>query len=172
MRTGIWASMIAATLLSGACHKKDDSAKAMDKAAASASKAQEDVHDQARDVASEQKDVNKASDKLAKEQADVDKKQGDMNAAQTDLAQARDRYALAAKQRLSNFDTKLTQIEAKTDATAKDTAVKLRARRDQIATQLSAIGAQSQQDWDAFKKNVDDSFDKLDKDADDAINKK
>jgi DNA anti-recombination protein RmuC len=164
--------MIAAALLSGAgCHKKDDSAKAMDKAASSASKAQEDVHDQAKDVASEQKDVNKEQDKLAKEQNDVAKQQGQMNAAQTDLAQARDRYALAAKQRLSNFDTKLTQIEAKADASAKDAAVKLRARRDQIASQLSAIGAQSQQDWDAFKKNVDDSFDKLDKDADDAIKK-
>ncbi|HEY0191107.1 MAG TPA: hypothetical protein VGC42_08290 [Kofleriaceae bacterium] len=163
--------MIAATLLSGACHKKDDSAKAMDKAASSAAKAQEDVRDQAKDVASEQKDVNKAQEKLDKEQADVAKQQGQLNAAQTDLAQARERYAVAAKQRLQNLDTKIAQIDAMTDAKAKDTAAKLRVRRDEVASRLSTVGTTVQADWDNYKKNVDDSFDKLDKDADDALKK-
>ena len=50
MRTTFWVSMVAAALLSGAgCKKKDESGKAMDKAATSAAKAQEDVREQAKD---------------------------------------------------------------------------------------------------------------------------
>jgi chromosome segregation ATPase len=181
MRTSIWASMIAATLLTGAgCHKKDDSAKAMDKAATSAAKAQEDIRDQANDVNKQQKDVAKDQDRMAKDmakdqdklnkdQADVAKQQGELGAAQSDLAQARERYSVAAKQRLANVDAKIQQLELRSDATARDTAAKLRVRRDEIANRLNAAGGQVQADWDAYKKAIDDTFDKLDKDVDKAL---
>ncbi|MEO7732069.1 MAG: hypothetical protein ABIY55_13935 [Kofleriaceae bacterium] len=169
-KTTMWISMLSAALLStAACHKKDDAGKAMDKAATSAQKAQEDVNDQAKDVAKEQKDVNKDQQTMAKDQADVAKQQGEMNAAQLDLTQARERYNVAASQRLTNLDGKLRQIELKTDATAKDTAAKLRVRRDEIASRLGAAGNTAQADWDKFKKDVDDSFDKLEKDVDSAL---
>lgn len=170
MRNAIWISMLSAALLGGAaCHKKDDAGKAMDKAGTSAAKAQEDIHDQAKDVASEQKDVNKEADKLAKEQADVDKQKGELASAQGDLAQARERYNVAAKQRLTNLDAKISQLEMKTDAKLKDEAIKFRARRDEVATRLGTIGNQAQADWDKYRKDVDDSFDKLEKDVDDAL---
>ena len=170
MRNPIWISMLSAALLGGAaCHKKDDAGKAMDKAASSAAKAQEDVRDQAKDIRDEQKDVNKDADKLAKDQADVAKQQGEMNAAQGDLAQARERYNVAAKQRLTNLDAKLSQLEMSTDAKIKADASKLRIRRDQIATRLGTVGSQTQADWDVFRKDVDDAFDKLEKDVDSAL---
>jgi len=170
MRNTIWIAMLSTALLGGAaCHKKDDAGKAMDKAATSAQKAQEDVHDQAKDMANEQKDVNKDADKMAKDQADVDKQRGELNAAQGDLAQARERYNVAAKQRLTNVDAKISQLEMKADAKAKDAASQLRARRDAIATRLGTIGNQAQADWDTFRKDVDDSFDKLEKDVDSAL---
>ena len=169
-KTTIWISMLSAALLStAACHKKDDAGKAMDKAATEASKAQEDVNDQAKDVAKQQKDVNKDQQTMAKDQAAVAKQQGEMTAAQTELAQARERYNVAASQRLTNLDAKIRQIELKTDTTAKDTAAKLRVRRDEIATRLGAAGTTVQADWDRYKKDVDDSFDKLEKDVDSAV---
>src|ERR1051325_1476195 len=74
MRTTIWASMIAAALLSAAgCKKRDDSAKAMDKAATSAQKAQEDVHDQMKDVNNAEKDVTKEQKDVTKEENNVAK---------------------------------------------------------------------------------------------------
>jgi hypothetical protein len=172
MRTTIWASMIATALLStAACHKKDDSAKAMDKAATSAAKAQENVNDQVKDVDSAQKDVNKEQKDVTKEENAVAKQEGELKMAETDLAQARERYGVAAKQRLSNLDAKIHQIEMKSDASAKSTATSLRARRDEIASRLDGVTAQSKANWDGYKKDLDDSFDKLDKDVDKALDK-
>jgi small-conductance mechanosensitive channel len=164
--------MVAAALISGAgCKKKSETGKDMDRAATSAAKAQENVNDQAKDVAKEQKDVNKDQQDLAKDQMDVNKEQRDVGGAKADLAQARERYSVAAKQRLANIDTKLQQIESKGDASAKDTAAKLRARREEIASRLNQVGTQAEASWDTYKKDVDDSFDKLDKDVDSALNK-
>jgi len=41
---------MSAALFAGACKKKDESAKTMDRAGATASKAQENVNDQVKDV--------------------------------------------------------------------------------------------------------------------------
>jgi chromosome segregation ATPase len=170
MRNKIWISMLSVALLGGAaCHKKDDAGKAMDKAGTAAAKAQEDIHDQAKDVRDEQKDVNKDADKMAKDQADVAKQQGELSAAQGELAQARERYNVAAKQRLTNLDAKISQLEMKTDAKLKADAAAFRARRDELASKLGSIGTQAQADWDHFRKDVDDAFDKLEKDVDGAL---
>ena len=140
MRTTFWVSMVAAALISGAgCKKRDDSGKAMDKAATSAAKAQEDVNEQRKDVAEEQKDVNKDRQDMAKEQQDVAKQQAELNNANGDLAQARERYSVAAKQRLSNIDARIKELEMKADAASRDAATKLRARRDEISTRLNAV---------------------------------
>lgn len=172
MRTTLWASMVALVLASGAgCKKKDDSTKAMDKAASSAAKAQEDVNEQSKDVHNQQKDVIKDQQNLSKDQADVAKQQGELSTAETELAQARERYSVAARQRLANLDTKIHELEASTSPAAKDAAAKLRVRRDELAVRLEAIGSQTQAGWDTFKKDVDTSFDKLEKDVNDATKK-
>lgn len=176
-KTTMWISMLSAALLStAACHKKEDAGKAMDTAASSAQKAQEDVHDHANDVANVQKDLAKDQETMAKvqqtmakDQAAVAKHQGQANAAETELAQARERYNVAANQRLSNLDAKIRQIEQKTGGKARDTAAKLRVRRDELASRLGATGNTVQADWDKLKTNVDDSFDKLETDVDTAL---
>jgi septal ring factor EnvC (AmiA/AmiB activator) len=160
----IWIAIASAALFTGACKKKDDSEKAMDRAASSAQKAQENVNDQAKDVRNEQKDV-------AKDQADVNKQQRELDSAKTDLIQARDRFHEAAKQRLAKLDDDIKQLEARGDAAAKDTAARLRTQRDMLSTKIDAIGNAAQQDWDAFKKDVDDKFDKAENDARDALKK-
>ena len=68
MRKTIWIALASSALLAGACKKNDESAKQMDRAASSASKAQENVNDQAKDVQSAQNDLNKD---VSKDQADV-----------------------------------------------------------------------------------------------------
>lgn len=168
MRKMIWIAMTSAALLAGAC-KKNDSEKAMDRAASSAGKAQEDVKDQAKDIRDEQKDVRDEQKDVAKEQQDVAKQQGEMNTAKTDLVQARDRYQDAAKQRLAKIDSDIQQLEARSDAAAKDAAKRLRGERDQLAAKLDSIGSQTEANWDAFKKDVDDKFDKVENDARDAL---
>lgn len=170
MRNRIWISMLSAALLStAACKKKEDSGEAMDKAATTAQKAQEDIKEQNKDVANAQKDVANEQKDVAKEQGDVAKQQGELNAATTELAQARERYNVAASQRLTNLDNKIKQLEQSTKAGAKDAAARLRARRDEIASRLSGGTATVQADWDRYKKDTDDSFDKLEKDVDDAL---
>jgi hypothetical protein len=172
MRTTFWVSMIATALLGAGACKKDSPEKSMDRAAASAAKAQEDVKEQREDIREEQKDVNKDRADMSKEATDVNKQQGELNQAQTDLAQARERFSVAAKQRIENIDKRLGELEARGDAAAKGAAAKLRTQRDQIANRLSAVGTQAEAGWDNFKKDVEDNFDKLEKDIDDALDDK
>lgn len=180
MRKMIWIALTSTALFAGACKKKDDSAKEMDRAASSAAKAQEDMSDQAKDVRSEQKDVNKDQQELAKDQRkdqqamakdqnDVAKQQGELDSARTDLVQARERFEVAAKQRLAKLDDKIHEVEANTDANARSAATSLRARRDELASKIDSMSAQSKADWKAFKKDVDDRFDKLESDAQNAL---
>src|ERR1041385_1307048 len=166
MRKMMFIAMTAAALFAGACKKKDDSTKQMDRAASTASKAQENVNDQAKDVRDEQKDVNKDQREMAKDQNDVAKQQGELNAAKNDLIQARDQYREAAKQRLAKIDSDIHQLEARTDA-----AARLKAERDTLSTKLDSMGNTTKADWDAFKKDVDDKFDKLENDTRDALKK-
>ena len=167
----MWIAMMSAALFAGAC-KKNESEKAMDRAATSASKAQENVQDQAKDIRDEQKDVAKDQQAMGKDQADVAKEQRELDSAKTDLVQARDRYREAAKQRLAKIDQDLQSLEARTDAAGKQMATDLRARRDEVANKLGMIGSQVQADWDNFKKDLDDKFDKLENDTHDALKNK
>ncbi len=168
MRKTIWIAIASAALFAGACKKKDESAKEMDRSAATASKAQENVDDQVKDVQGAQKDLNKDT---SKGQADVNKQQGELDSAKADLASARDQYRDAAKQRLAKLDDDIRQLEARSDAAAKDAVAGLRTERDELSTKVNAIGDQAQANWDTFKKDVDDRFEKAEKDARDALDK-
>ena len=101
MRKTIWIAVASAALFAGACKKKDESAREMDRSASTASKAQENVNDQVKDVQGAQKDMNKD---VSKDQTDVNKQQGQLDSAKGDLAAARDSYRDAAKQRLAKLD--------------------------------------------------------------------
>ena len=195
MRTTLWISLLStAVLAGGACKRKTETEKDMDRAATSAQKAQEDVNKNAKDVRDEQKDVTKAENNLNKQESDVAKQQGELNAAETNLAQARDRFVTAAKDRLAQLDQKIQDLSARTDAKAKEVAATAKIKRDEIAQKIEnakmlgttdpavrhdtgtkydpATGHTTVNDdksFKDFKKDLDDSFDKVEKDVNDAL---
>jgi len=52
---------------------------------------------------------------------------------------------------------------------SKQAAVDLKARRDQLSTKLGTMQDRAAADWDAFTKDVNDSFDKIESDTNDAL---
>jgi len=89
--------------------------------------------------------------------------------AETELAAARTLFETTAKERYAKLETRIVELEAKADAKSKETAAALRARREQLKTDLNKIGTQSSVAWSNFKNNVNATFDTLEKDVDEAL---
>ena len=87
----------------------------------------------------------------------------------TDLTAARDKYSITVNDRLAKIDIKLKELSTKTDAKATAAATALNSRRTEIATKVGGIKDHAAADWDAFTKDVDTSFDKLESDISDAL---
>jgi chromosome segregation ATPase len=159
MRTMLWCSILATALAAGGCKKKQDDTGS---AATEVKKTAEDVKDQA-------KDLDKTmTDKNAKPN-DIDKANADLAAAKTDLAAAKDKYAITVKDRLAKIDIKIHELEARTDAKSKNALATLQTRRTELAAKTDGIKDRMAADWDAFTKDVDNSFDKLESDLNDAL---
>ena len=159
MRTIIWTSILATALATGACKKKQDDTGA---AATQVKKTQEDVKDQAKDLDKTMGDKNATAN-------DLNKAQGDLSAANADLQAAKAKYDITVKDRLAKLDIKIHELEGKADAKAKDALVSLRARRQELSTRVDGIKDHAAADWDAFTKDVDSTFDKLESDVNDAL---
>jgi len=159
MKSMFWLSIVSAAALGGSACKKSETEKAQDKY----EKAQEKVQDKAEDVRDQAKDVQKADTMSEKrdEQKDVNAAQHDLNNAKADLAAARVDFTLKAKERLSQIDTQIHELEAKGTAKAKESAAKLREERNVLAAKLDRIGDQTDAGWDAFKTDVNTKFDAL-----------
>jgi hypothetical protein len=89
--------------------------------------------------------------------------------AETELAAARTLFEATAKDRYAKLEARIAELDAKADAKSKETAAALRARRDQLKTDLNKIGTQSSSVWNNFKNNVNSTFDTLEKDVDNAL---
>ena len=159
MRTMFWCSILSAALATTACNKKADST---DKAGTEVKKAQEDVVEQ-------RKDLDKATADRDSKPKDLNKAEGELAAAKVDLAAARDKYSITVNERLAKLDIKIKELEARGDAKAKDAAVTLRARRATLGTKLESMKDRAAGDWDAFTKDVDSTFDGIEKDVNDAV---
>ncbi len=159
MRTILWATVFATALSAGACKKKQDDTGA---AASEVKKTQEGVNDQAKDLDKTLGDKKATSN-------DLNKAEGDLAAAKTDLTAARDKYSITVNDRLAKIDIKLKELSTKTDANATAAATALNSRRTEIATKVGGIKDHAAADWDAFTKDVDTSFDKLESDISDAL---
>jgi DNA repair exonuclease SbcCD ATPase subunit len=159
MRTMLWTSVLALSLAAGGCKKKQDDTGS---AATEVKKTAEDVKDQA-------KDLDKTmTDKNAKPN-DIDKANADLAAAKTDLNAAKDKYAITVKDRLAKIDIKMHELEARTDAKSKSALASLQARRTELSTKVDGMRDRAAGDWDAFTKDVDNSFDKFESDLNDAL---
>ena len=95
--------------------------------------------------------------------------QGDLQAAKADLSAAKQKYSVTFNDRMQKLDIKINELEQRTDAKSKQAAADLKARRDALSTKAHLIKDRTAADWDAFTKDVDDSFDKLESDVNDAL---
>lgn len=145
-------TILSAALAASACKRTDDH---MDKAGDQMQKAAEQVNDRGKDVASDRTD-------LTKHETDLDR-------ANADLTRSKDEYVAAGRERLARIDARINELSARTDAKAHEEAQDLKIRRDELARRLDNASARARTDWDAFKKDVNDGFDKLESDVDDAL---
>jgi len=141
-------------LLAGTgCNKHDT-----DKSGSEMKKAREDVDDKAKDLA---KTEDKSNNAVAKDQAKLDD-------AKADLTKARVDFSAAMKARVDKIDSKINELANRTDVKAKDSLASLKQRRADLQAKLDAMSNQSADHWDNFKKDVDSSFESLEKDLDNA----
>ena len=154
MRKLVWIATVSAALVAGAC-KEHESAqeKQMEQAAKAAEHAQKDVKHEAQEAREEQGEAVKAQQELAQ--------------AEARLAQARAAYAEAAKARLAKIDQQLGVLAAY--PATKPVAEKLLASRNAIAAQLDLIGKQTKETWEKYTKELDQAFDNLEHEIDQAM---
>lgn len=145
-------SLLSMGLLAGTACRKHDT----DKAGSQMQKAREDVDDKSKDLA---KTEDKSTNAVAKDQAKLDEAQADLTKARTD-------FSAAVKARLDKIDTKINELATRTDAKTQDALTTLKQRRVDLQAKLDAMGNQAADRWDDFKKDVDSSFDSLEKDLD------
>jgi septal ring factor EnvC (AmiA/AmiB activator) len=154
MRTILWSTVLSMALVGSVGCKKNEAEKVQ--------AAEKNVEEQKQDIRDEKKDV-------VNEQKDVAKQQQELAAAQADLAQARAEYERSARERLAQIDAKIARLEAKGDAKSKQAAADLRTRRDHAAAKLNDISTRTQENWEAFKADVNRDFDQFEKDIDAAL---
>jgi hypothetical protein len=71
-------------------------------------------------------------------------------------------------ERMTRLDARIDELEKKTDDKSRETAATLRAKRDQARAKLNEMGDRTKDNWTSFKKDVQDWWDQLDRDADEA----
>lgn len=81
----------------------------------------------------------------------------------------RDRDTSELRVRLSRLDDRIAELRARGDEKATELANSLRVRRDQLAARLDRAGDETSSGWDSFKRDVNDTFDKLEDEIDAAF---
>lgn len=139
MRTTLTISLLSIALAAGGCKKKQD-----------------DTYDE-------------TAQGRGSTRADLDEAHGHLEAAKDDLRAAKEHYEATAKDRLAKLDAEIHELGQRADAKSKQAAADLEARRDRLATKLKSMQDRAADNWDAFTRDVDSSFDKLEQDAHDAL---
>jgi vancomycin resistance protein YoaR len=88
--------------------------------------------------------------------------------ATLDLESERAALSRTIEERTAALDAKINELEKRGDAQSKDAVATLRAKRDQARAKLSELGTRTQENWTAFKKDVSDTWDQLDRDVTEA----
>jgi peptidoglycan hydrolase CwlO-like protein len=145
MKSIIWPSLFATTLIvSGACKKDNDPDTVADRV----QDKREDLREAQKDVTDEQKDVNEI---------------------RADLSQARADFERSVNERIAQLNAKIDQLEAKGDAKSRELAAEFRMRRDAAKARLNQMASTADDKWEGFKKDVSAGWDELEKDVDEAI---
>ncbi len=169
MRSNLLTSLIAC-VLAVACSKKDNS-DVTDKASKDLREAQFALAEKSKDVVETGDDIERRKREVLKEQQDLADKEAalaakaqQLGSAQGNLVQADAAYRAAVTERLAKLDAALATLATKTDAAAKDATVGLKARRDLLGAMLDKMPPPADSGWVAYTKDVDTTFDAIERD--------
>lgn len=170
---GSW--FVAGLLVVAGCSKHDESAET-DKAGEKLRAAQSEVTTHSTNVANNARDIEQRKRDLAREQQELtdkqkllEQQQSALGSAKGSLQEARAAYAAAITERLAKLDALRATLAMRTDAKSTDASTGLRARRDQLATKLAGMTGTADVGWEAYTKDVDVTFDAIERDLHDAL---
>lgn len=162
-------------VLVASCSSKDNSG-VTDKAAKDLREAQstvatrhDDVTTAADDVERRKRDLGAQQQQLADKEKSLDGSRHELGSAQATLADARKTYAAAVKERFAKLDADVATLATRTDAPSKDASAGLTARRDALAAKLAVMPDGADASWAAYTKDVDTTFDAIERDLRSAL---
>ncbi|MBA3457841.1 MAG: hypothetical protein H0T42_32460 [Deltaproteobacteria bacterium] len=160
----------AAALALAACGSKDNSADT-DKASKDLRAAQSEVAEKRTDLHETGDEIERRKRELLKEQQELADKEAalvakgqQLGSAEGTLDAAGAAYRAAVMERLAKLDAALASLATKTDAASKDAAAGLKARRDLLGSLLASMPAAADSAWIAYTKDVDTTFDAIERD--------
>jgi hypothetical protein len=71
--------------------------------------------------------------------------------------------------RVERLNARIDELQQRGDARSKQMAESLRVRRDQARAKLDDMNSQTSDNWQAFKTDVQNTWDQLDRDVNEAI---
>lgn len=99
------------------------------------------------------------------ERKDVDV---DVNTPNINLEDERSKLSRSIEERTTQLDAKIDALEKRGDEKSKEMAATLRAKRDQARAKLKELGSSTQENWHAFKRDVSDTWDQLEREVSEA----
>ncbi len=92
----------------------------------------------------------------------------ELNVKGVSLEDERSSLSRSVEERTNQLDAKIDALEKRGDDKAKEAAATLRAKRDQARGKMTEIGSRTQENWQAFKVDVSDAWDSLERDVNEA----
>ncbi len=162
--------ILAVVIAAGACGTHDNSAET-DKASKDLRAAQSAVTAHREDLTSSVDDIERRKRALVTEQQQLADKEGaiafkgqQLGSAQAAVADATASYRAAVTVRFAKLDAALAGLATRGDAKSTDATVGLKARRDRLASMIAAVPAPTDAGWAAFTKDIDTTFDGIERD--------
>lgn len=156
--------------LAASCSTKNNSADT-DRASEDLREAQSVVTTKHDDVAATGDEIERRKHQLVAEQQQLavqekslDDSRRQLGSARGTLEQARTAYAAAVKLRFAKLEADLAGLSTHTDAASKDARAGLTARRELLAAELRRMPDGADPSWAAYTKDVDTTFDAIERD--------
>jgi hypothetical protein len=90
----------------------------------------------------------------------------DLDHSPSTQSRARANYANDMHEKLSKIDTKIDELKRDPDPSKQQLAARATQQRDEVMQKLDKARDITSDQWDAYKKDVDDSISSLDKELD------
>lgn len=93
----------------------------------------------------------------------------DLAATRQDLAQARVDFRRVLDERIAKLEARIEELDRRGDAKSREAAAAFRARRDEAKATLAQLADRTDSNWDAFKTDMSNRWEQLEKDVDAAM---